>query len=484
MNSVRPSTTIRGRADWKVLVPYLDQLVDPDQTPLNWLQEHLTNAVELSAHVGYLDGGGVRLIQGPLREMLDRGGQVHLVVNRDGMPRRGDTTWLLELLSPYGERVSLRLVSDVVNLHTKVYLIRDAEGARHALVGSANFTAAGLTRNYEACIAIEPADKATLDAIEAAATAWRTNPAAVAVDLGVVNSMAELGAPDPTGSSDPIAFLMQPFLDQLEGSATGGAMVGVPTGFTELDRLLNGLMPGQLILIAGRPSMGKSTLALDILRNASIRSNTSSLLLSFEMSRSDVMNRLLSAEARVPLHVLRSGQLSDDDWTKLARRMGEVSEAPLLVNDACSSSLRHVVAEARRAVREDGVQVIAVDYVQQLQVDRRVENRQQEMSEISRALKRLAIELAVPVIAVSQLNRASEARNDKRPVMSDLRDSGSLEQDADVVILLHRDDYYDKESVRAGEADLIVAKHRNGPTDIVTVAAQLHLARFVDMAIV
>jgi len=240
------------------------------------------------------------------------------------------------------------------------------------------------------------------------------------------------------------------------------------------------------LYLAGRAMIPthNSTASMDFARNAAIRANCASAIFSLEMSKIEIVMRLLSAEARVPLHVLRSGQLSDDDWTKLARRMGEISEAPIFVDDTPSMNLMEIRAKARRLKQRHDLKLIVVDYLQLMTSPKRTESRQQEVADLSRGLKLLAKEVECPVIAVSQLNRGPEQRTDKRPQLSDLRESGSIEQDADVVILLHRDDYYDKESPRAGEADFIVAKHRNGPTDTVTVAAQLHLSRFVDMAIV
>ena len=240
------------------------------------------------------------------------------------------------------------------------------------------------------------------------------------------------------------------------------------------------------LYLAGRSMIPthNSTASMDFARNAAIRANQAAAIFSLEMSKVEIVMRLLSAEARVPLHVLRSGQLSDDDWTKLARCMGEISEAPLFVDDTPNMNLMEIRAKARRLKQRHDLKMIVVDYLQLMSSPKKTESRQQEVAELSRGLKLLAKEVECPVIAVSQLNRGPEQRTDKRPQLSDLRESGSIEQDADVVILLHRDDYYDKESPRAGEADFIVAKHRNGPTDTITVAAQLHLSRFVDMAIV
>ncbi|HEX3982515.1 MAG TPA: DnaB-like helicase C-terminal domain-containing protein, partial [Acidisoma sp.] len=194
--------------------------------------------------------------------------------------------------------------------------------------------------------------------------------------------------------------------------------------------------------------------------------------------------RLLSAEARVALHHMRAGTMTDEDWAKMARRMGEVSAAPMFIDDSPNMSMMEIRAKCRRLKQRHDLRLVIIDYMQLMSHggSRRAENRQQEVSELSRSLKLLAKEIEVPVIAISQLNRGPEQRTDKKPMMSDLRESGSLEQDADVVILLHREDAYERESPRAGEADLIVAKHRNGPTATITVAFQGHYSRFVDMA--
>jgi replicative DNA helicase len=261
----------------------------------------------------------------------------------------------------------------------------------------------------------------------------------------------------------------------------GGELFGVPTGFRDLDELTNGLHEGQLIVVAGRPGQGKSTLALDFLRSASIAHGRTGALFSLEMGKSEITMRLLSAEARIPLTRIRTGGLNDDDWNKLARRMGEVASAPMFLDDSPNMNMMEIRAKARRLKQRHDLKLVVVDYLQLMTSPKRVENRQQEVAEMSRSLKLLAKELSVPVVAVSQLNRGAEQRSDKRPQLSDLRESGAIEQDADMVILLHRDDYYEKESPRAGEADLIVAKHRNGPTKDVIVSSQLHYSRFVDM---
>ncbi len=281
----------------------------------------------------------------------------------------------------------------------------------------------------------------------------------------------------------PLSDIMQGTLNEIEAiSNRDGEMVGVPTGFAELDSLTNGLHPGQLVILAARPALGKSTLGLDICRNASIKHGITSVIFSLEMSRNEIVMRLLSAEAQVSLQHMRSGTMTEADWAKMANKMGVVSEAPLFIDDSPNMTLMEIRAKCRRLKQRHNLKLVVVDYLQLMTSGKRVESRQQEVSEFSRSLKLLAKELEVPVIAISQLNRGPEQRQDKRPMLSDLRESGSLEQDADMVVLLHREDFYERESPRAGEADFIVAKHRNGPTANITVAFQGHYSRFVDMA--
>lgn len=261
-----------------------------------------------------------------------------------------------------------------------------------------------------------------------------------------------------------------------------GELTGVPTGFRELDKLTNGLHPGQLIIIAARPGLGKSTLALDLCRHASIHAKMPSIFFSLEMSRAEIAMRLLSAESRVRLQHMRTGNVADDDWPKIAGTQGQIADAPLFIDDSPNMTLVEIRAKCRRLKQKHGLKLVVIDYLQLMTSGKRVESRQQEVSEFSRALKLLAKELEVPVIALSQLNRNSEQRADKKPAISDLRESGSLEQDADMVILLHREGAYEKDHPRASEADFIVAKHRNGPTDTITVLFQGHISRFVDYA--
>lgn len=284
----------------------------------------------------------------------------------------------------------------------------------------------------------------------------------------------------------PASDGMDDTFDDIEaaGKRKKGELTGVPTGFTDLDSLTLGLQPGQLILIAGRPAMGKSTFGLDIARAASIKHQLASAFFSLEMSRKELHMRLLSAEGSVALHHIRSGHLDDAEWARLAKAKSKIDASALLLDDSPELTAMTIRTKARRLKQRGRLDLVVVDYLQLLQYGggRRPESRQQEVSDISRQLKLMAKELEVPVIALSQLNRGPEQRSDKRPQVSDLRESGSLEQDADVVMLLHREDAYEKESPRAGEADIIVGKHRNGPTAVLSTAFQGHYSRFVDMA--
>lgn len=277
--------------------------------------------------------------------------------------------------------------------------------------------------------------------------------------------------------------LLQPTMDELDAIQSGdGLGGGVPTGFADIDELTTGLHGGQMIIIAARPGAGKSTLSLDIMRSCSIKHRMPSIIFSLEMSKSEIVMRLLSAEARIKLGDMRSGRLSDDDWAKMARRMGEISEAPLYIDDSANLTMMEIRAKARRLKQKTDLRLIVVDYLQLMTSGKHFDSRQAEVGEISRNLKLLAKELDIPVIAVCQLNRGPEQRVDKVPQLSDLRESGNLEQDCDLCFLIHRPDAYDRDSPRAGEADVILAKHRNGPTRTFTVASRLHFSCFTDLA--
>jgi replicative DNA helicase len=307
--------------------------------------------------------------------------------------------------------------------------------------------------------------------------AWQANDAAQAELAGVMKAGEET---DSALLGDDLPDVVA----ELEKLQSEGRAIGVPTGFLDLDALLHGLHPGQMIIVAGRPGLGKSTLGVDFLRAASLDGHLPSAFFSLEMSRREVQHRIISAEAKIGLHKIRGGQMTNDDWARFANQMQRLTMAPLTIDATPNRTIPQIKARCRQIKQKTGLSLVVVDYLQLLsgQQSKRAENRQTEVSEMSRQIKLMAKELDVPVVVLCQLNRGPEQRTDKKPQIADLRESGSLEQDADVVILVHREDAYDKESVRAGEADLIVAKHRSGPTSTITVAAQLHYSRFVDMA--
>lgn len=279
-----------------------------------------------------------------------------------------------------------------------------------------------------------------------------------------------------------LSALTDPLVQELEEiEANGGPAKGLPTGLIDLDHLTTGLQPGQMIIVAARPAMGKSTLAMNFLRSAAITQKQPAVIFSLEMSRSEIGMRLLAAEAGVLFGNMRRGKLSNKDWSRITASLGRLSEAPLYIDDSPNMAMNEIRSKCRRLKQQVGLSLVVIDYLQLMTSGKKVESRQQEVSEFSRSLKLLAKELEVPVVAVAQLNRGPEQRTDKKPMIADLRESGSLEQDADVIILLHRPDYYNKED-RAGEADIIVAKHRNGETATLPVAFQGHYARFSDLA--
>jgi len=285
------------------------------------------------------------------------------------------------------------------------------------------------------------------------------------------------------GALIELGELIGPTLAEAEALASrGDGLLGIPTGFIDLDRLLSGLQPGQLTLIAARPGVGKTTLGTDFLRSTAIKHRLPAALFSLEMSRTEVVLRILAAECRIPLQDIRTGNLGEGGWARVTQHMERLSGSPLYIDDSPGIGLSEIRARSRRLRHTTGLKLVVVDYIQLLRPPARMQSREQEVAALSRSLKLLAKELEVPVIALSQLNRGPEQRSDRRPVLSDLRDSGSLEQDADVVIFIHREDMYTADSPRAGEADLVVAKQRQGPTATCVVAFQGHFSRFVDMA--
>ena len=279
----------------------------------------------------------------------------------------------------------------------------------------------------------------------------------------------------------PIAEILEHYFDKLDAiQHQRGTVVGVPTGFADLDKLTGGLQRSDLIILAARPAVGKTSFQLGIAHNAAVQYGKTVAIFSLEMSAEQLVQRLLAMETGVDSHRLRLGLINDDEWDQISRAFGRLAEAKIFIDDTPSINIMELRSKARRLMAEHGVDLIIVDYLQLAQ-GRRAENRVQEISDISRSLKGLARELNVPVLALSQLSRAVESRTDHRPMLSDLRESGSIEQDADIVMFIYREDVYDPDTEKKGIAEIIVAKHRNGPTDTISLRFFDRTARFADL---
>jgi replicative DNA helicase len=259
-------------------------------------------------------------------------------------------------------------------------------------------------------------------------------------------------------------------------------ITGVPTGFIELDEITTGFQPSELVIMAGRPSMGKTALCLNIAQYAAMQHKIPVAIFSLEMSKAQIVQRMLCSEARIDTHALRRGRMPEEDWPKLSMAAGRLSAAPIFIDDTAGISPLEIKAKSRRLKARHNLGLILIDYLQLIQTGLRIENRQQEISQISRSLKGLARELNVPVIAVSQLSRAVEQRTIQRPRLSDLRESGAIEQDADVVAFLYREEYYKPKSSKKGIAEVIVSKQRNGPTGTLELTFLKEYTRFENLA--
>ncbi len=293
----------------------------------------------------------------------------------------------------------------------------------------------------------------------------------------------EVSGRKSAGSFISIKDVLVEAYDNIEKLANRqGDITGIPTGFTELDRMTAGFQRNDLIIVAARPSVGKTAFALNIAQNVATKTDEVVAIFSLEMGAEQLVMRMLSSEGNINAQNLRTGDLSDEDWKKLTMAMGSLSNAQIYIDDTPGIRIAEMRAKCRRLKQERGLGMILIDYLQLIQGSgRRGENRQQEVSEISRSLKALARELEVPVIALSQLSRSVEQRQDKRPMMSDIRESGSIEQDADIVAFLYRDDYYDKETENKNIIEIIIAKQRNGPVGTVQLAFAKEYSKFVNL---
>lgn len=280
----------------------------------------------------------------------------------------------------------------------------------------------------------------------------------------------------------PIKQVLSDTLEKIEHLANKkGNITGIPSYYNDLDRMTSGWQPSDLIILAARPAMGKTSFGLNIALNAAARGKLAVAVFSLEMSREQLVQRLMSSEAMIDQHKLRTGRLQDEEWVRLTKAAQPLSTARIYIDDTPSVSILELRAKSRRLKAERGLDLIVIDYLQLMQINRRSENRQQEISEISRSLKALARELNVPVIAISQLSRAVEQSHEKRPALSHLRESGALEQDADLVMFIYREDYYNPDTDKPGVAEIIIAKHRNGPTGVVELGFIKEFTKFIDL---
>ncbi|MEG6617253.1 replicative DNA helicase [Peptococcaceae bacterium 1198_IL3148] len=299
----------------------------------------------------------------------------------------------------------------------------------------------------------------------------------------VEQSLAELTNRRSSSGFDAVSDILLQTIEQIEKIQNNkGQLTGIPTGFIDLDKVTTGFQKSDLIILAARPSMGKTAMALNYALSAATKGKTPTAIFSLEMSKDQLVQRMLCAEAMVDQQKVRTGMLDAKDWEMLNVAAGFLANAPIYIDDTAAISINELKAKCRRLQAEKGLGLVLIDYLQLMQGSRRTESRQQEIAEISRSLKGLAKELNVTVIALSQLSRAVEQRQDKRPIMSDLRESGSIEQDADIVMFIYRDDYYNPESEDQNVAELIIAKQRNGPVGTVKLAFLKEFTKFVDLS--
>ena len=280
----------------------------------------------------------------------------------------------------------------------------------------------------------------------------------------------------------PIKDVVLNAIEKIEkASRTKGSVTGIPTGFIDLDYKMSGFQPSDLILVAARPSMGKTAFVLNIAQYMAFKSGVTTAIFSLEMSKEQLVNRLLSLESKVDSQSIRTGNLEDEDWAKLIEGANIIGSSNMIIDDTPGISISELRSKCRKYKLEQNLGVIFIDYLQLMSGSGRSESRQQEISDISRSLKALARELSVPVVALSQLSRAVEQRPDHRPMLSDLRESGAIEQDADVVMFIYRDDYYNKDSENKNIAEIIIAKQRNGPIGTVNLVWLPNYTKFVNM---
>ncbi len=395
---------------------------------------------------------GNRLLYEVMLELFDRGSPIDLVTASEALRQKG----LLEKAG--GAAYLAGLTNQVPSVENAVHyarIVRDRSILRKLIWVSAGIASEGYGSGAEVGEYLDRAEQAIFEV-----TARKVRPSFTRVKDILKDTFAKIE----------------------ELYEKKDLVTGVPTGYHDLDQLTAGLQPSDLVIIAGRPGMGKTSFVLNIAQYAAIETGTPVAFFSLEMSKEQLVMRLLCAEARVDSHRLRRGMLRDSDWPKLTRAAGTLAEAPIFIDDSPGITTLDLRAKSRRLKSEANLGMIIVDYLQLMRGRGSYDVREQEISEISRSLKGLAKELSVPVVALSQLNRGVESRADKRPLISDLRESGAIEQDADVIMFIYRDEVYNKESTDKGIAEIIVGKQRHGPTDLVRLAFLSEFTAFENLA--
>jgi replicative DNA helicase len=411
---------------------------------------------------------------GAVSEILDGGDfyrESHAKIYRAavGLYARGEPVDAITLVDELEERSELEDVGGRLRIHELAALVPAAANAAHyARIVREVATLRGLIRTGQ----------------EIARLGWeRPGEVQELVDRAE-QILFDLSQDRVTTEFSHIESLLKDSFERITQLYEAGAEVtGVPSGFRELDRLTSGFQPGNLVIVAARPSMGKSALGLCMAANLAVREGVPVGIFTLEMSKAEVTQRLMCSEAKVESQRLRTGKLAVDDWPRLTSACDKLAKAPLYVDDTGSINLMEIRSKARRLKsREPNLGLILIDYLQLMTSGATAENRVQEVSQISRSLKVLARDLDVPIVAMSQLSRAVEQRHDKRPILSDLRESGSIEQDSDLVMFIYRDEYYNEDSEQQGIAEVNLAKHRNGPTDSIKLSFLKRYAKFSDLA--
>ncbi len=458
-----------------------------------WLLPRLETAELVGIRTGFLSLAAVQALGKYLPALLEREGRLEMVVGGDG--DQADPEALRELfdLTADADNASVRVVMDPQEFHNaKTYYVRYADERAEAWVGSANFTHGGLLSNQEAAIALDSAvdEPGAIEEVLRGIQNYRQGQGSVPLDTGVIRQIEarrhrqrSRGVP-ALKATEPLGDLLLPTMEEVDAIASRDMTYGVPTGFDDVDAVLGGLHRGTLTVVASRPAVGRTTLLLNFVRTNAVEKSSCVALFSSEMAKQQVMQRILAAEARIRLSDMRSGRMSDDDWTRLAKTMTRLSEDSdqLLVNATPAPNLESLTAEIATLCSEQDVELVAIDSLSSITVP--VEtgaSRERELAIAARRLKALALELDVPIVVTAELNRGTEQRADKKPQIGDLRDSDTIAQVADTVILIHRPDASEPDDPRMGEADLIVAKNRSGRPFTATVAHQLHYSRFVDL---